>query len=77
MSTNLYWRPNQPVKKYNAGPDAGLKWALEKRYGLGVNINMTDNHLEYLRGLADADVKGAQDLIDAIEKYDKIQVFTE
>lgn len=76
MSTNLYWRP-KPTKKNNAGSDSALKWALQNRYSNPIDKTIGINALDYLQGLADAKVSGAQDLIDAIEKYDEIELFEE
>lgn len=73
MTSNLSWRP-----RHAAGKDLpdDLKFALRKRHA--------DAHLEgqvydrddipYLTGLAHGGVKGAQKLIDAIEKHDEIEL---
>lgn len=76
MSSNLYWEPAER-KKYNAGTDQALKWVLQKRYGYPVHITMTTNDIPYLQGLADAKINGAQELIEAIEKYSDIELFEE
>ena len=75
MSMGLYWRP----EKNSTGelPDE-LKRILQKRYGnplLGYHLDDCD--LSYLIGLRDAGVKGAQELINAIEKHGRIQIYTQ
>jgi hypothetical protein len=76
MTTNLYWRP-KATKKNNAGQDSELKWALQKRYGCPINKIIGVSMIDYLQGLADGHVSGAQELIDAIEKHDEIELFEE
>jgi len=74
MSTNLYWRPKDRKGKL-LGKDSKLKWILEKS-----NSNtgyFYESDIPYFRGLADADVSGAQDVIDAIEKHGSIEIFEE
>jgi hypothetical protein len=73
MSSNLYWEPTQRPKKDL--PDA-LKFALRKRASDGhVEMVMDTNDLQYLYGLRDAGVKGADDLIEAIQKHGEVRVW--
>ena len=76
MSTNLYWEPAER-KKHKAGEDAGLKWALQKKYGSPVSRTMGHQNIPYLEGLRDGGIKGVQELIDAIETYENIEIFEE
>jgi len=71
MSSTLYWEPvNREQKDI---PDA-LKYVLQKREGGTVRTTMGHNDILYLRGLMDAGVKGAEELIEAIEKHDQVFV---
>lgn len=72
MSSSLGWEPTKQSKL--KWLDCSLKFALQKRFGSPVSIVLTSDHNDYLRGLADAGVKDAQTLLDAIEKYDSIDV---
>lgn len=76
MSVNLYWKP--VIDEANDLP-TGLKWILEKRFGIlgTTGITLSYQNIEYLNGLVDADVKGAKDLIDAIEQYNEVIIFTQ
>ena len=76
MSTNLYWEPKQR-RKNSAGEDSALKWALQKKYGYPVNLTMDHEYIPYLEGLRDGGVKGVQEIIDAIEKYEAIEIYEE
>jgi len=76
MSYSLYWRPKS-TKKNDAGKDQALKWAMQKRFGSPLNMELSDIHVEYLQGLKDANISGATELIDAIEKYGSIEIFEE
>lgn len=76
MSTNLYWEPAHRNKKSPKGDDA-LKFALRKRSNGHVNMRMTQSDVPYLQGLVDAGIAAAQELIDAIEKHDEINVTEE
>jgi hypothetical protein len=72
MSSTLYWEPVKPKKGKSL--DTGLKWILQKRYGSPVQVELDDGDIPYLQGLADANTEGAQTLIDAIEKYGRIEL---
>jgi hypothetical protein len=75
MTTSLYWQPAQRPAG-NHLPDA-LKFILRKRFrgdGPCVRRTMGSADLDYLRGLADADVDGAQDLIDAIDQHGDVEL---
>ncbi len=76
MSLNLYWRPL--AKGQHDLPDA-LKFILRERFGNGVSFRrvFSATDFDYLRGLTDAKVVGAQDLIEAIERWDQVEVWTE
>lgn len=72
MSTNLYWKP---AIKTGEGLSDQLKFALRKRYGWPVSAICDENSIAYLQGLADADVRGAAELIAAIEKHGEVEIF--
>ena len=72
MSSTLYWEPaNRKMKDL---PDA-LKYVLQKKFsGSGIDTIMCDGDVPYLNGLKDAGVKGAEELIEAIEKYHEVRI---
>lgn len=72
MSSNLCW---QPIKQnWRDLPDQ-LKYVLQKRNeGSLANFIMDRSDIPYLSGLKDAGIKGAETLIDAIEKHYEIEV---
>lgn len=75
MSGHLMWEPADRKKK---SLPTTLKWALEKRYGGSPNdITMSQDHMNYLHGLLDGGVEGAQELIDAIDKHGSVQLTVE
>jgi len=74
MSGSLVWEPAE--RKKRSLPRA-LKWALQKRYGGDPNVVMGEGHRDYLRGLIDGGVEGAQELLDAIDKHGDVQLSVE
>ncbi len=73
MSANLCWRPVQ--RSYETLPD-DLKFILRDRCGLtSARRGYGGNDLEFLRGLDAAGIKGAAELIEAIEKYGEIELW--
>lgn len=81
MSTNLFWKPIVIVKD-NILPKA-LKYALSKKYfdhdGSLVSgpVELDSSHQEYISGLRDAGISGASELIDAINKHGRVEIYTE
>jgi len=75
MSSTLYWAPVKP--KNMEGLDTKLKWILQKKYDCPVCTELSDHDIPYLQGLADSGIDGAQKLIDAIEKYGRIELIEE
>jgi len=71
MSSNLVWEP--VIHQQNDLPDE-LKFALRKGYGAQVDVLMGSRDIPYLKGLNDGGVKGAKELIEAIEKHGEILV---
>lgn len=71
MSSTLYWEPMQ--RKSQSLPDA-LKYVLQKKASGTVDAVMGEHDLAYLNGLKDAGIKGAQELIEAIEKHGEVVV---
>ena len=70
MSSTLVWRPIV-VPKSNYLDDQ-LKFILRHHYSLPYKFSCDD--LGFLRGLRAASVKGAKDLIEAIEKHESVEV---
>ena len=71
MSSYLNWEPVDRPK--GTLPDE-LKFALRKRFREPVDTTMHNSSVPYLEGLRDAGVKGAQALLDAIEKHGEVTV---
>lgn len=78
MSSTLMWKPVDPTE--NSLPDE-LKRAISRRLwdtdgscGGGEKILDADD-VEYITGLRDAGVKGATELIKAINKYGEVIVW--
>ena len=71
MSTSAYWRPANGGRRL----PYGIKPALNKRFGFPLdNIVLSGEHVEWLRGLSDAGVSGADALLSAIDKHDEIVI---
>jgi hypothetical protein len=72
MSSTLVYRPIGGGKSL---PD-GIKIALRKKNGGQTVHNMVldDGNIEYLRGLEDAGVEGASELIEAIQSLRQLEV---
>jgi hypothetical protein len=73
MSSTLSWAPYtvqaEPSLPYY------LKTVLVKRYGDSLDgVHMASEDISYLAGLRDAEVKGADELISAIEKHGEISL---
>lgn len=73
MSAKLHYRP---LNKYIRIDGIELKNILEKRYKLPHKFSY-DLDYNYLLGLADAGVEGANYLIEAVQKHGCIEVFLE
>ena len=74
MSTHIEWIPSNKRGKI-LDIDRGLKFALQEEYGWPVKIEMDSTDIGFLRGLKAAKVKGAEVLIEAIEKYGAVKVW--
>jgi hypothetical protein len=74
MSTHLYWEPSSRKKK---SLPTGLKWAFQKRFNGSIHAMLCTNDIPYLEGLRDAGIEGAQELIDAIDQYECIDLIEE
>lgn len=73
MSTTLYWKPVTLEAGYL--PDE-LKYILQKRYeGYIEGVTIGPKSLNYLEGLKDAGVKGAEELMELIEQHEKIRIW--
>lgn len=73
MSCSLYYRPIHK-KSYRIG-DYQLRDILEKRFGYPRVLRCDD--IPYLEALSDAMVEGAAELVEAILKYDEIEIYKE
>jgi hypothetical protein len=79
MSFNLYWRPVKPTTAKSLPRD--LKKPLAKRFFdsdgslKGGPVTLTDKDSDYLEGLADAGVDGAEELIEAIRRHGAVEVY--
>jgi hypothetical protein len=73
MTTALYWR--QVSKNDKRVGDIQLKNLLRNRFGYPHVLNQSD--IDYLKGLDDAGVEGAMDLIEALSKCNEIEIFEE
>jgi hypothetical protein len=77
VSTNIYWRPINPDKQCLP---KDLKYKIARKYwghdgslgGEPVIIDKTD--YAYFEGLKDAGVEGAEEIINAIDKYGEIEI---
>lgn len=81
MSTDLYWRPApRVIPPGNELPHA-LKRTLAKRlWGHDGSLNgdaveVDKAFIPYLEGLADAEVAGARELINAIHEHGDVELF--
>lgn len=70
MGCTLYWIPVNTDKNYVYNHI--LRNILEKKFGFGATLSY--GNIEYLQALKDADIEGAQELIEAIEKYEVIEI---
>lgn len=81
MSTSLLWRPIVPVEEHTL-PNQ-LKYRLGPRYWNhdgtlgGEPVTLSSDDLQYLAGLKDGGVEGAEELIDAINKYGAVEMWLE
>lgn len=73
MIGDLHWRPYSKSQTRVGGME--IRNLIAKKYGAPSMLNCLN--LEYLRGLRDAEIDGAQELIDAIEKHSSIEISIE
>lgn len=74
MSQNLYWRPWKPSAE-GCLPKR-LRDIIEARYP-SVPVILDKVQYDWLTGLRDADVKGAAEIMDAIDKHGMIELYLE
>ena len=73
MGANLMWEPAK--RKAESLPD-GLKFVLRDKCGLDSSRRtFTRENVSYLTALRDVGVDGAQELIDAIETHEEVEVW--
>jgi len=70
MTATLVWQI-APKSHYKNLPFE-LRCVLEKNYTFPVIMGLCE--LDYLRGLRDCDIEGAQELIELITEYEKIEL---
>lgn len=77
MTASAYWRVARP-RKGKALPNE-LRWILEKRHvasGEDDPLTLTRAHdLPYLQGLVDAGIRNAGPLLEALTKWDAIEIW--
>lgn len=73
MSQSLYWKP--VIKQRSNDLDDQLKFILRDKNKIPADFGFAD--LQYLEGLRDAGIRGAEDLIEAINKHEVVRVFEE
>lgn len=71
MSSSLVWREVSPR---NQGLPDSLKYALRKKYGNPVSSILSNQDIDYLSGLRDAGVEGADELITIILDVGEVEV---
>lgn len=71
MSSNLVW---EPVNRETGDLEDGVKFAMRKKYGDPVDTQLDTSDIPYFEGLRDAGVKGAEAVIEAIQKHYDIVV---
>jgi hypothetical protein len=74
MSITLHWKIENLGSKqlsYELKKILTKKWCISEAGKL-----ISGAHVPYLEGLSDAGVKGAQDLLDALETHKTLRVFT-
>ena len=81
MSSTLMWRPVVPIEGYDLPFQLKVVisrrlWDTDGSCGDGEAV-MDRGSIEYLKGLCDAGIKGADQLIAAIEKYDAVLLWHE
>lgn len=69
MSSTLRWEPS--VKTGCPLPDK-LKLVLTRRFCDLNNVRLSESDIDYIRGLSDAEVPGASELLDALDKHGAI-----
>lgn len=80
MSASMYWRPVLPRPEGEYVDDT-VRHRLARRLWDKDGSESAEPHeltkdaLPYLEGLRDGGVKGAQDLIDAIRKHGRIEIW--
>ena len=72
MSCSLLWRPVGGGKHVGG---AALRDALDAEVTLPARLD--SSHASFLRGCRAANMEGADDLLDAINKHEEIEVYLE
>lgn len=73
MSCTLCYRP--VINDSISISSIKLRDILDRKFGYPKKLSFS--HIEYLEALSDSNVEGADELIDAIRKYECIEVFLE
>ena len=78
MSTNLFMAPHSNKGKCLG---KGLKYKIARRFWdhdgslSGESVVIDSGHLPYFEGLRDAGVEGADEIIKAIQMYEKVDIW--
>jgi len=68
LSAWLYWEPANRKKRQVGNA------ALRDLLGECRTLSNSPSNMDYLRGLADAKMEGARELLEALEKYEEIEL---
>lgn len=69
MSEDLYFEPSKRKRRRSCG-DFQLRNIINDKFGYQGSLDM--RHSEYIEGLVDAKIEGAQELLSAIREHGSI-----
>ncbi len=75
MSGSFYWQPIKGKCLHVGSPSKTLS-AFEEAFG-GLPLELEDTDIPVLKGLAAAQVEGANDLMDALYKHKSVRLWVE
>lgn len=73
MSTRLVWKPKGGLQGV-PGADVGLKTILRERFGFPKVFEKETPDCQYLEGLMDCGIKGAENLLHLVYEHSSIIV---
>ena len=79
MSVSMYWYKPPTERKALGSSGYPLKGIFAKRYGqydgsMHEEFTLGERDLEFIEGLVAADIDGAQQLLDDLQKYGTLEV---